>query len=225
MIEEIWKDIKEYEGKYQVSNLGNVRSLNYNNTGKPRELKIKVNRLGFCEVKLSKNNKTKDFMVARLVAEAFIPNSKRCEKVINIDGDRLNCCQDNLKWVFNSEQRHLMYNRGNRKTGHPSGNLISFEKKGYKTYSEMARDYGITGKELHKRLIRGWTLKEALKIPVDIKNRGEKPYFYEYYGELLSSDEICRRNHISKKLFNKRIGRGWNVYEASQLPKGVKNEI
>ena len=66
-----------------------------------------------------------------------------------------------------------MYNRGNRKIGHPSGNLISFEGKGYKSYSEMARDYGKTGKELHKRLIRGWTLKEALKIPVNIERKRE----------------------------------------------------
>ena len=68
-MEEIWKDIEGYEGKYQVSNMGNVRSLNYNNTGKPRNLKQKINRYGYNEVKLSKFNKTKNFLVSTLVAK------------------------------------------------------------------------------------------------------------------------------------------------------------
>ena len=55
MIEE-WTDIEGYEGKYKLSNTGKVVSLNYNNTGKPKELKIKVNRYGYNEVTLSKNN-------------------------------------------------------------------------------------------------------------------------------------------------------------------------
>ena len=53
---EIWRDILNYENKYQVSNLGNVRSLNYNNTGKPRNLKPKLNKNGYYEIKLCKNN-------------------------------------------------------------------------------------------------------------------------------------------------------------------------
>ena len=48
---EIWKDILGYEGKYQVSNTGKVRSMNYNNTGKIRELKLKLNKYGYYEVK------------------------------------------------------------------------------------------------------------------------------------------------------------------------------
>lgn len=82
MIEE-WVDIVGYEGKYQVSNTGKVRSLNYNNTGQIKELKQKLNRYGYYEVKLSKNNKTKDFMVGRLVAEHFIDNRNFKDKVIH----------------------------------------------------------------------------------------------------------------------------------------------
>lgn len=51
---EIWGDIKGFEGKYQVSTEGNVRSLNYNNTGQIKNLKKKINKYGFAEVKLSK---------------------------------------------------------------------------------------------------------------------------------------------------------------------------
>ena len=51
---EIWKDIEGYEGKYQVSNTGKVKSLNYNNSGQEKKKKKKINRYGYNEVKLSK---------------------------------------------------------------------------------------------------------------------------------------------------------------------------
>ena len=220
---EEWRDIKGYEGLYQVSSLGNIKSLNYNHTGKPRNLRIKVNkRTGNSEVKLSKYGKTKDFMVAKLVAEAFIPNPKKCPLVTTISNNKQDCSIFNLKWVYISESRHLMYKKGNR-TGKPSKNIISFRGHAFPSYTAMAKYFGIKIRELYKRLDRGWTLEEALLVPVDTKHRGGKPYFYNYYGEILSSDEICRRNNISKKLFNKRIGRGWSVYEASEVEKGVKN--
>ena len=71
-MEEKWVDIEGYEGKYQISNTGKVRSMNYNNTGQIRELKQKVNRYGYYEIKLSKNNKCKDFLVGTLVAKHFL---------------------------------------------------------------------------------------------------------------------------------------------------------
>lgn len=216
----MWKDISGYEGKYQISDEGEVLSLNYNNTGKPRLLKQKINKLGFLEVKLSKNNKTKDFMVARLVAEHFIPNNKNCDVVINIDGDRLNCHKDNLQWVFHSEQRHLMYNKGKRKIGKPSGNIISYRNKGYKKYSDIAKDYNMKPKNFYKRLNRGWSIEEIVNIPVDEKNKGGKPKFYEYYGKLMTVKQISKLTGISSKLINKRLGYGWNIYESAEIMKG-----
>ena len=73
-MKEIWKNIIGYDGKYQVSNTGKIRSTNYNNTNQTKELKLKLNRYGYYEVKLSKNNKARDYMVGRLVAEHFISN-------------------------------------------------------------------------------------------------------------------------------------------------------
>ncbi len=71
---EIWKDVPEYEGKYQVSNMGNVKSLNYKKTGKTRVLKQGKDKDGYPYVNLSKDGKTEFKKVHRLVAEAFIPN-------------------------------------------------------------------------------------------------------------------------------------------------------
>ena len=71
---EIFKDIKGYEGLYQVSNLGNFMSLNYNGTGKPRLMKTTKNKYGYLVIKLFKDRKPKMCRVHRLVAEAFLPN-------------------------------------------------------------------------------------------------------------------------------------------------------
>lgn len=163
MIEE-WVDIIGYEGKYQVSNTGKVRSLNYNNTGQIKELKQKLNRYGYYEVKLSKNNKTKDFMVGRLVAEHFIDNRNFKDKVIH-KKEVTNNSIENLEWAYNSEVMHNQYNTKKRK-GKSSKTKITYENKNYKRYIEIAREKGIKDKTFYNRLNNGWSLFEALEIPV-----------------------------------------------------------
>lgn len=163
MIEQ-WKDILGYEGKYQVSNTGKVRSLNYNNTGKIKELKQKINRYGYYEVKLSKNNRTKDFMVGRLVSEHFIPNPNFKTKVIHKKDVKDNNVT-NLEWAYESEAMHNQYNTHKRK-GRSSNAKITYNKKKYKKYLDIANDLGIKKNTFYKRLRLNWSLYEALEIPV-----------------------------------------------------------
>ena len=68
---ENWKDITGYEGLYQVSDTGKVRSLNWRNRGEVKELTLKTNAQGETQVELSKDSKRKTFPVAQLMAEAF----------------------------------------------------------------------------------------------------------------------------------------------------------
>lgn len=221
-MEEIWADILGYEGKYQVSTEGNVRSLNYNNTHKIQNLKIKINHLGYREVKLSKNNKTKDFMVARLVAQAFIPNPKKCELVTHKDNNKLNDNVNNLKWVYTSEAKYLMYKNGNRKIGKASKYKITFKNKRYKKYSEIAKDYNMKPSQLMSRLNKGWSINEATEIKVDHKNCGGKPYYYKYYESFMTLKQISNITGVSAKLINKRLNNGWNIYEAAEIMKGER---
>lgn len=81
MIKEIFKDIEGYENLYQVSNLGNVKSLNYKHTGKEKILTPDKDRYGYFKVVLHKQGKRKKFFVHRLVAQAFLPNSQNLEQV------------------------------------------------------------------------------------------------------------------------------------------------
>lgn len=107
-MEEKWKDIKNYEGLYQVSNLGRVRSLNHirkngkseNNVyiTKGRILKAAIQNVGYMFVVLSKNGKTKGYRVHRLVAEAFIPNPNNYKCVNHKDENKQNNCVNNLEW-------------------------------------------------------------------------------------------------------------------------------
>lgn len=104
--EEIWKDIKGYEGKYQISNTGYVKSLDFNHTGKEKILKNKVNYKGYCFVTLYKENKQYYPAIHRLVAEAFIPNSDCLPQVNHIDGNKCNNHVENLEWCTNLENMH-----------------------------------------------------------------------------------------------------------------------
>lgn len=97
-MDEIWKDIPGYEGLYQVSNLGNVRSLNYNKTGEIKLLKPFTSHNGYRIVSLSNNGKLKGYTIHRLVANAFIPNPNNLPQVNHIDENKTNNRTDNLEW-------------------------------------------------------------------------------------------------------------------------------
>lgn len=85
-MEEIWKDIRGYEGKYKASNFGRIKSLI-----KDKVLKQTINRRdGYLYIGLCKNGKRKNCKVHRLIAETFITNTKNKPTVNHIDGNKCN---------------------------------------------------------------------------------------------------------------------------------------
>lgn len=95
MIEEIWKDIEGFEGLYQVSTHGNVRSKH---SGEWKLLKPVINQYGYRQFGLHKNGKQKPDRGHRLVAKAFLPNPDNLPQINHIDEDKTNDCVDNLEW-------------------------------------------------------------------------------------------------------------------------------
>lgn len=87
---EIWRDIKDYEGLYQVSNFGRVKSLNYRHTGKEELMELCKNKKGYLQVTLYKDGKRKTFKVHRLVASAFLENTDNLQEVNHKDEDKTN---------------------------------------------------------------------------------------------------------------------------------------
>lgn len=98
MIKEEWRNIKGYEGKYQVSNLGRVKSLNYRQTGKEKIMNPGLLRKGYLGICLCKNGKQIPVKIHRLVAETFLPNPNNLPVINHIDENPANNRIDNLEF-------------------------------------------------------------------------------------------------------------------------------
>jgi hypothetical protein len=96
-----WEPVKNYEGFYEITNTGIIRSLHKRNYH--TELKPRIDRAGYLTVRLNKTGKTETKFVHRLVAETFIPNPHSKSKVNHIDGNKTNNDVENLEWVTHEE--------------------------------------------------------------------------------------------------------------------------
>lgn len=153
---EIWKDIQGYEGYYQVSNLGRVKSVSrFRASGgggyvqKERIIKTSF-ALGYERCSLWLENKPKDVKIHVLVASAFINNECKKPQVNHIDGDKTNNNLSNLEWVTAKE--NMIHSYASLKRKHCNKKKISdkdvIEIRRWKattniTYSELAKIYGV----------------------------------------------------------------------------------
>lgn len=109
---EIWKDIKGYEGLYQISNLGRIKSFLRFNGHKyiNREKILKWQNNNYPTVRLANNGQIKQYLVHRLVAETFIPNYENKPCVNHKNGNKKDNRADNLEWVTHKENTVHAYN-------------------------------------------------------------------------------------------------------------------
>lgn len=160
-MQEVWKDIKGYEGLYQVSNLGRVKSLTRKGVPFERYLKPYINkRNGYVYCYLTIKEKEKNLRLHRLVAEAFIPNPENKPEVNHEDGNKENCCVSNLYWTTRSENQKHAYKTGLQK--HKRGNnsklakkVIQHDKDGnlikeWESIIDVERTLGIYGSNISK---------------------------------------------------------------------------
>lgn len=175
---EVWKDIAGYEGYYQVSNLGRVKSLRVRKYSHIQKCPIVVfrekilnpyfNTKKYLLVDLQKDGKRKTQQVHRLVAKSFIPNENNYPQVNHKDENKQNNCVDNLEWCTN--QYNSTYGTAKKRMAEKfKKKVLQISATGeivnkWSSINEATRDLGVS-----KNAIALWTL------------HGVKPRKYKNY--------------------------------------------
>lgn len=162
-MEEKWKDIKGFEGFYQISNLGRVKSLRGGRGSTNQHEKIRATSLtkdGYVKVRLMYQGKDKTMRVHRLVAEAFLPKPELKDTINHIDGNKQNNAVSNLEWADRTEQMEHAYSLGLKTARKGSSNAnakltddqVREIRRVYVPYSRdfgtvaLAKKYGVTNR-------------------------------------------------------------------------------
>ncbi len=170
---ELWKWIKGYEGLYQISNFGRIKSFPRNGTGK--EIKIlrpRATKMGYLQICLRKNGVRKSYSIHRLVAEAFIPNPENKPEVNHKFGIKFDCYFENLEWSTKAENNEHSIKMGLPKFGIErdvsklNSEQVRRIRENYKPYDKK---YGVTalakkfnvGTSTIMRVIQGETYKNV----------------------------------------------------------------
>jgi hypothetical protein len=181
---ENWKDIKGYEGLYQVSDQGNVRSLHWRGGNSIRNLVPKRHNRGYLKIELAKYGRAKTFLIHRLVAEAFVPKPNTSEDMVvnHIDEDKCNNAASNLEWC--DQLQNVRYSVGL----HPG----RASTRGYKKHTkrqdlrvlQMSEDGGVIREWANSRQVftttgmSDWSISECC--------RGKRKTAYGYIWRYVS---------------------------------------
>jgi hypothetical protein len=129
---EIWQDIQGYDGKYQISNFGNVKSTRIYKNGSRKELYLKfTDNKGYKYVHLCKNGEYKQIAVHRLVAKHFISNPNNLPQINHKDYNRSNNKADNLEWC--THEYNILYSKDNITNANKqlhTRNIYQYDNKG-----------------------------------------------------------------------------------------------
>ena len=142
MKKEVWRDVKGYEGLYQVSSEGRVKSLKRKGRRKERILKHQIDRNGYLRLNLCAGGKSRLFFVHRLVCQAFHENPDNNPCVNHIDENKTNNAASNLEWCTYEE--NINHGTRNERASKPVGQY-SLEGKLIKLWPSLTEVKRQTG--------------------------------------------------------------------------------
>lgn len=199
---EIWKPIEEYNGLYEVSNFGRVRSLDrvVFQQGRKQVYRGTImtpfkNHHGYYCIRLSKGNKKKTFSVHRLVAKAFIPNPKNYPCVNHMDETHTNNNVSNLEWC--TQEYNMNYGTARRRIAEANGtNVAQYSLDGnllgcYYSIKEASRITGVCANSIQGCVSgRYYTGGKFFWIATDAPEEKITPVFSKRYRGKISQYDL-----------------------------------
>lgn len=178
-----WRPVKNYEGIYEINNLGVVKSLSRkkycgHKNSKPqltkeKYLKNKIDRLGYVRVKLSKDGKSSLKYVHRILALSFIDNPKNKKEINHIDGNKQNNNLNNLEWTTRSKNMKHAFELGLHKAKKGEENnkakltknevkeIRRLYKKGEYTQTRLGEMFDVSSANINE-IVNNKTWKEVI---------------------------------------------------------------
>ena len=240
-----WKEIVGFEGKYTVSNYGDVMILKPENGGSPRILRPQIDRYGYVKVSLYKDKHSKQYTVHRLVARMFIPNPMFYTEINHKDGNKQNNCADNLEWCTRSENMSHAFAMGLKYNKTGADSPLAKKCYQYDLKGNFIREWGsITDVAVYFNDVTGnvsaacsgkyntfhnfiWSYKkEKIDVNAHRNAKGERTYQYSKDGKLIAeyfnmedavSGSGVDKSNITKCCLGKRKTAGGFIWSHTPL--------
>ena len=191
-MEEIWKDIPGYEGLYQASSLGNIRSLNWRGSNTVKNMYLKKSNTGYLTVQLGWKGKPKTFTVHRLVALTFLGNPCGFGEINHKDENKENNSVGNLEWCSHKYNTDYFYDRHpehgkNKKETDKYGKRLSLRILQCDAYGNVIREWPNSRTIFVQTGMSDWSISQCCRG----RQKTAYGYKWRYANEYNSSSETA----------------------------------